>query len=54
MAKEAKQPTEMTKAISVKLPLDLLDKARDKSAATGVPISFVVRKALEEWIKKRD
>lgn len=37
------------KPISFRLPDDLLAKARQKSEETGVPISFVVRKALEEW-----
>jgi predicted DNA-binding protein len=40
---------EKTASISVKLPPELLEKARQKSESTGVPISFVVRKALEEW-----
>lgn len=44
----AKKPT--LKPISFRLPEDLLEKVRQKSEETGVPMSFVVRKALEEWV----
>ena len=37
------------KALSVRVPSDLLEKARDKSKRTGVSISFIIRRALKEW-----
>jgi predicted DNA-binding protein len=52
VANKEKQKKEMNKSISVKLPDDLLEKARDKSANTGVALSFVVRKALEDWVRE--
>lgn len=39
-------------ALSTKLPKDLRDAANAKSKRTGVPVSFVIRKRLEEWIKE--
>lgn len=50
MARKTTGRQAATDAISVKVPPDLLKKVREKSAETGVPISFVVRKALEEWV----
>ena len=44
-----KQKKEMDKSISVKVPSGLLEKAREKSEKTGVSLSFVVRKAIENW-----
>ncbi len=41
---------EMDKSISVKLPDSLLKKARKKSKDTGIALSFVVRKAIEDWV----
>ncbi len=41
---------EMDVSLTVKLPSKLRDKAREKSENTGVSISFVVRKAIEEWV----
>lgn len=43
---------EMDASISLKLPKPLLEKAREKSKSTGVSISFVARKAIEEWVEK--
>ncbi len=40
---------EMDVSLNVKLPSKLRDKARDKSKRTGVSLSFVVRKAIEDW-----
>lgn len=40
----------LDKTISVKLPADLLKKAKKKSQDTGIPISFIVRQALEKWV----
>lgn len=53
MAKKEKQQSEMDARLSIKLPSELLNKAREKSAKTGVSISFVVRKAIEGWIKEK-
>lgn len=36
--------------ITVRLPDELLEKARQVSNETGVSISFVVRKAIETWV----
>jgi predicted DNA-binding protein len=44
---------EMDKSISVKVPAELLEKARDKSATTGITLSFVVRKAIEDWVNQK-
>jgi predicted DNA-binding protein len=41
---------EMDVSLTVKLPSKLRDKAREKSENTGVSLSFVVRKAIEEWV----
>jgi predicted DNA-binding protein len=40
---------EMDVSLTIKLPSALRNKARTKSENTGVSLSFVVRKALEEW-----
>ena len=42
----------MNVALSVKLPRELRDKAAAKSEETGISISFVVRKALEDWVNQ--
>jgi predicted DNA-binding protein len=49
MSKKNEKAVEMDKMISVKLPAELLEKARQKSGETGVSLSFVVRKAVEAW-----
>ncbi len=54
MAKDTQPAKEMDKSISVKVPIELLEKARKKSAESGVTLSFVVRKALEEWVTRKD
>ncbi len=41
---------EMDVSLTVKLPAALRDKAREKSEKTGVSLSFVVRKAIEDWV----
>ncbi len=41
----------MTKSIRVELDDDLHRKARIKSAKTGIPMTEICRKALEEWTK---
>jgi predicted DNA-binding protein len=48
-----KTKKEMDKSISVKVPAELLEKAREKSANTGIALSFVVRKAIEDWINEK-
>jgi hypothetical protein len=52
VADKKEKDKEMDASISVKLPKKLLEQARKKSSETGVALSFVVRKALEDWIKK--
>ena len=37
--------------VSVKVPPELLRKARKKAEETGVSVSFVIRKAISEWVK---
>lgn len=54
MPRSAKESKNQQAAFSVKIPPDLLKKVRQKSAETGVAIAFVIRKALEEWVNKRD
>lgn len=46
----ASREREMDVSISVKLPSTLRDLSRQKSERTGVPLSFIVRRALEDWI----
>lgn len=53
MAKTPKKTAEKLSAISVRIPPELLERLRKKTDETGVPISFVVRKALEEWVTKK-
>jgi predicted DNA-binding protein len=43
---------EMDVSLTVKLPSALRDKAREKSENTGISLSFVVRKAIEEWVSR--
>lgn len=38
--------------ITFTIPKSLHKKAREKSKSTGVSISFVARKAIEEWVEK--
>ena len=52
MEKNEKTKKEMDASISIKLPSELLEKARIKSENTGVSISFVVRKAIEDWVSE--
>lgn len=42
----------MDAMLSIKLPSELLEKARAKSKQTGVVLSFVVRKSIEEWVRE--
>ncbi len=37
-------------AISLEVPRQLRDEARQKSQATGISITFVLRQALEQWV----
>ena len=37
--------------INIKVPADTYDQAKEASAKTGVPIVFIVEKALRNWIK---
>lgn len=43
----------MDTMLSVKLPAELHRKAISKSEETGILISFVLRKALEEWTDEK-
>jgi len=52
VANTDKTKKEMDKSISVKVPAELLEKAREKSASTGIALSFIVRKAIEDWTKE--
>jgi predicted DNA-binding protein len=42
---------QMDANVSLKLPQELLDKARAKSKDTGVSISFILRKAIKDWVE---
>ena len=44
----------LTKQLLTKLPDDLHQKAKEKSKRTGVSISFIVRKRIEEWVSEKD
>lgn len=50
MPKASKKVNNGTTAISIRLPTELQEQAKETSERTGVPISFVVRKALEDWV----
>lgn len=43
----------MTARLSIKLSKDLLKKVQNKSKLTGVSVSFIVRRALENWLKEK-
>jgi|GEM_PF-6203418 predicted DNA-binding protein len=54
--KQQQQPetaNDPTVQMPVKMPKSLRDAAAEKSKQTGVPIAFVVRKAIENWIKEK-
>jgi predicted DNA-binding protein len=53
VANKEQTKKEMDKSISVKVSADLLEKARDKSANTGITLSFIVRKAIEDWVNQK-
>ncbi len=36
------------------LPLDLLDRVRSYSKATGVPVAECIRRALDVWLAGRE
>lgn len=40
--------------LTVRVPEDLLTKARAKSDLTGISLSHVVRQALEKWVKEKE
>jgi predicted DNA-binding protein len=42
----------LSRQMTVRLPPDLHEKARAKSARTGVAIAFIIRRALENWVKE--
>lgn len=42
----------MDASLTIKLPVELRDAANGKSDATGIPVAFVVRKALEAWVNE--
>jgi hypothetical protein len=48
-----KKKENLTEQFSVKLPISLLEKVREKSARTGISIAFVLRRALEEWVQEK-
>jgi predicted DNA-binding protein len=50
--KEKTKDKQMDSALSIKLPLELREKAAAKSKKTGIALSFVIRKALEDWLKE--
>jgi predicted DNA binding CopG/RHH family protein len=54
MAKTPNTKKEMDANISVKISSELLEKVRATTAATGVSASFVIRKALEEWVNQNN
>lgn len=39
--------------ITVKVPKSLYNEARKRSDRTGVSVSFVVRKALSDWLQSK-
>ena len=48
------KPIVYDKPVSFKLSKELHRKVMEKSARTGVSVSFVVRKALEKWVANGD
>jgi hypothetical protein len=49
----AKPKADPTVQVPVKMPKSLRDAARKKTKQTGITLSFIVRKALEDWTKER-
>ena len=43
-----------TDRIHIRVPTDLKRKAHDKSKRTGISLTHVLRKALEQWVKEPD
>lgn len=39
------------KLFSLEIPPELLEQAQKKSAETGIKISFIIRKAIADWVK---
>jgi hypothetical protein len=53
-SKARARPITYDKAVSFKISSDLHERAVQKSARTGISISFVVRRALEKWVSGGD
>ena len=49
----AKSALKYTIPVQVRIPYDLHEKAKAKSRKTGTTISFIVRAALEKWVKEK-
>lgn len=39
--------------ITLEVPRQLRDDARRASATTGIPVAFILRQALEAWVKEQ-
>lgn len=54
VAKKGRPPKDdnLNKSLSFKLSDTLLEAAQQKSKATGIALSFVLRKAVEEWLRE--
>lgn len=53
MARGGKQPRKPVVKVMVILPRDLYEKVRKKKEETGVSISYVLRKALADWVGEK-
>lgn len=41
----------VTKKVTITLPIELSDAARDKSHETGIPVSTAIQRLLAGWIE---
>ena len=48
------KPIIYDKPVSFKISKELHRKVMEKSARTGISVSFVVRRALEKWVANGD
>jgi|GEM_PF-5513830 len=56
MRKAAKRTTRTASNITrvnISFQVDIYKQAKEKSKNTGVPISFVAQRALEQWVQGR-
>ncbi|MGH9759855.1 MAG: ribbon-helix-helix protein, CopG family [Blastocatellia bacterium] len=53
-SKAGAKPVRFDKPVTFKISSELHEKVMEKSARTGISVSFVVRRALEKWVSNGD